>query len=159
MTDWPKMETPRRVATEAGIARFEKRIGAALPADYRQFLLERNGGQPEEARCTFAVGNGRATVNSLHSLDAEQERFDLLTRWELSRDKLPAELLPVGNDDGGGVIAIAVAGSHKGEVWFTTNSRPSESNLRVDWFERRDVVRVAAAFHEFIGELEPYNQP
>lgn len=39
-----------------------------------------------------------------------------------------------------------------GEVWFldAVSPRAEGSNPRVDWFGRRDVVRLAESFREFI---------
>jgi hypothetical protein len=35
------------------------------------------------------------------------------------------------------------------------NARPEEANPRVDWFDRRDVVKLADSFREFIAGLRP----
>src|SRR5689334_3493628 len=44
-----------RDATEQDILSLELKVGATLPADYRQFLLDYNGGVPEPACFDFTT--------------------------------------------------------------------------------------------------------
>ena len=52
---------------------------------------------------------------------------------------------------------LILAGSHRGEVWFLDlgNPRPTGSNPRVEWFDRRDVWKLADSFAEFVVSLKP----
>jgi hypothetical protein len=52
---------------------------------------------------------------------------------------------------------MPLAGSHRGEVWYLDieNPRPEGSNPRVEWFDRRDVAKIADSFREFIEGLKP----
>jgi hypothetical protein len=56
----------------------------------------------------------------------------------------------------GNVILILV-GPHRGEVWEldTVDPRPEGSNPRVEWFDRRDVTKVADWFRELMAGLMP----
>jgi len=70
---------------------------------------------------------------------------------------LPEGVLEIGYDDGGGRIVLPLAGPHRGEVWYVDieNPRPTGSNPRVEWFDRRDVKRIAGSFREFVDSLHP----
>jgi hypothetical protein len=67
------------------------------------------------------------------------------------------DLLFIGYDDGGARILLALAGEHRGEVWFqnTSDPRPEDANPRVEWFDRRDMKKLADSFQEFISSLKP----
>ena len=152
---WPAMEWRGPVVTEEDVAAFERRLGHRLPEDYRRFLLEVNGGRLD-THTAFDDG----IVNLLFSLNEPDERHDLLTQtlFERSTSRLPSpDLISVGYDDGSGGILLAVAGEHRGEVWFENNSdpRPEDANPRVLWHDRRDMWKLGDNFQEFMSSLEP----
>jgi hypothetical protein len=140
---------------EAEVAAFEKQFGHSLPDDYRRFLLEINGGRLADENTSFAYG----VVNALFSLDVKDHAAaDLLTNATEMRELLPSpDLLYVGYDEGGGHILIALAGEHRGTVWWenTGDPRPVGSNPRVEWFKRRDMKKLADSFDEFLRSLKP----
>lgn len=171
--DWPPMSERGPQITEAGVVRFEEQLGTRLPDDYRAFLLEVNGGQTELSHSQFMMmtRKGRkdgTLLNSLNSLDDPDDRFDLATRWMWSQRQfppdfpdLPSEVLPIGYDGFGGTVGLVVAGPRRGQVWFLdgVNPRPEGSNPRVEWFDRRDVSKIADSFREFMAGLGPPPPP
>jgi hypothetical protein len=140
---------------EADVATFEKQIGHSLPEDYRRFLLEVNGGRLADENISFVDG----VVNLLLSLGNEGYPVgDLLTRATRERRLLPnPDLLPIGWEDGGGPILLALEGEHRGEVWLeiTDDARPEDANPRVEWFKRRDMKKLADSFEQFLRLLKP----
>ena len=101
VSDWPPMDRRGPEVTESEIAAFENQLGATLPADYRAFLLEVNGGRTARSHTVFCIRNDQTVLNTLHSLGEPAEERDLVTRWKRSRGRLPKEVLRVGADDGG----------------------------------------------------------
>lgn len=156
-SSWPPTPVQGPKVDEAAIARFEALLGTRLPDDYRAYLLEVNGGRPTKAHRNFKLGRGRSTLNNLLSLDHEDDSFNLAERNEFIQDDLPGDLLMVGSDDGGSRICVCIRGEHKGEVWFfdTADRRPSGSNPRVLWHDRRDMTKLADSFRAFMAALEP----
>ena len=154
-TSWPAMEWRGPTVDEADVAAFEKQIGHTLPEDYRRFLLEINGGRLAEENTEFKYG----VINVLYSLNCEgNDAADLLTSAMSMRRLLPdPDLLPVGYDEGGAPIHLALAGEHRGTVWWenTGDPRPVGSNPRVEWFKRRDMKKLADSFEQFLRLLKP----
>ena len=142
----------------------EKHIGAGLPEDYVSFLLETNGGAADSAHCVFDIHtNGRPNTTILNcflSVADPDEASDLAERWDLSRRWLPPELMPIAYDDGGGSVLLALDGRHRGEVWYLDGvvRRPEGSNPRVNWYDRRDVCRLASSFSAFVEMLRPQSR-
>jgi hypothetical protein len=142
--------------TEAQIEAFERSYGHPLPDDYRQFLLDVNGGQPDIAHCEFDYG----IVNSLFSLDdTENDASDLATNAIHERASLPSpDLLFIGHDGMGNSLLLTLAGEHRGAVWHMLtddDARPEDANPRVAWHDRRDMRKIAASFEQFMRSLHP----
>lgn len=154
---WPPMSERGPAVTEHSVAAFEAHLGTPLPKEYREFLLDVNGGQTATSHVVFPIKNDRTNLNSLNSIDGANPRFDLKSRWEGVRHRLPSEVLPIGYDDGGGTIVVVVSGPKYGQVWFLdgVDPRPEGSNSRVEWFDRRDVSKLANTFREFMNSLTP----
>jgi hypothetical protein len=153
---WPPISERGPQVTDAQIAEFEKSYGHRLPDDYRQFLLDVNGGQPDNPNCEFDQG----VVNCLFSLDnTENDSGDLATRANRIRASLPnSNLLYIGHDDSGNAILLMLAGERRGEVWFMLqgdDARPEDANPRVDWYKRRDMRKLADSFEQFLRSLRP----
>ncbi len=154
MTNWPPMQRRGRQVNNEDIAAFEARIGFELPQDYRQFLLEVNGGRTEMSHREFSG----TILNRLFSLnDADEESRDLLTRHERALPTLPApSLLFVGHDDGGARILVSMDDEHRGQVWIQIKeARPDDANPRALWYGRRDMKKVANSFEAFMSSLTP----
>jgi hypothetical protein len=141
--------------TDAQIGAFENAFGHPLPDDYRQFLLDVNGGRLAKSNCEFDQG----VVNRLFSLeDTDEESRDLATRANRSRPMLPSpDLLFIGHDGFSNRILLVLAGEHRGEVWFmlTDDPRPEDANPRVMWHDRRDMRKLAGSFEQFMRSLRP----
>ena len=155
---WPPMVRRGPQVTDAQIEAFERSFGHRLPDDYRQFLLDVNGGRLDRANREFDQG----VVNRLFSLDDiddDDDSRDLATRANRSRPMLPSpDLLYVGHDDSGSRLLIALAGEHRGEVWFMRtgdDGRPDDANPRVLWHDRRDMQKLASSFEQFLRSLRP----
>jgi len=160
MTNWiPIADRGPRIAEDA-VRRFEQQIGVTLPENYRSFLLDENGGYAPANHCVFRLRKGSSVLNSLYSLDDPCESSDLASRQlypTYPENDLPPNAIKIGYDDGGSSIVLILSGLHRGEVWYLdrVDPRPEGSNPRVDWFDRRDVSKIATTFHEFMDSLTP----
>lgn len=143
---WPPMAQRGPEITENNLWRFEQHIGAELPADYRAFLLELNGGRTARSHRVFAMEltghRDETTLDALHSLDDPDEDHDLAARQLYAREDLPANALRIGDDAFGSALVLILAGKHHGEVWMLD---------QVDGH----VWKLAGSFAEFMAGLRP----
>lgn len=149
---WPAMEERGPQVSHADILAFEQRLGAVLVDDYREFLLEVNGGRLDEANTRGDFG----VVNTVLSLNDPIDAGNLEVTNQYAADFPSRDLLEIAYDDGGGRILLALTGDHRGEVWLQVHEgRPPDSNPRVEPFRRRDMKRLADSFTDFMASLGP----
>jgi SMI1/KNR4 family protein SUKH-1 len=155
---WPPMVRRGHEVTLDAVRRFERQFGHELPEDYRRFLLEINGGLTARSHRTFVMERaGRrdeTNLNTLFSLDDPDESRDLATWQRYGEDHLLGGL-EVGVDGFGSPIVLVLAGPHRGEVWMLDRVDIEEDRPVVEWFDRRDVWKLAGSFAEFMAGLRP----
>src|SRR4051812_188768 len=135
-TSWaPFPESGPRV-TEDDVRRFEREFGQELPADYRAFLLEVNGGYAPRSHCVFTLRRrarqDESVLRGLFSLNAPDDQGDLATAQKHYNPdvKLPEGFLEIGYDGFGCPVVMPLVGQHRGEIWYfdIEDLRPPGSN-------------------------------
>lgn len=156
---------PAGPTSSAQVAAFEEYIGHQLPADYRDFLLQHNGGHPDPdaflvdsgfgdqediVMCFFPMRDralGAVTVQDLEEL----RTWPLHCAWDdLQSDleNLYAEagieevLLPTGTDGSSNYFCLVLDGPRKGSVVFLDH-------------ETGETFLLADSFTAFLGSLRP----
>ena len=126
--------------SEAHVSEFENRLGFALPADYRQFLLKYNGGYPlvgtvrgrdDDPEVPYQHGDG---VRAFFKLPVPGGHVASYERLRPSRDlpfELPDNWLLIGDDAGGNSFVLEL---DSGTVRF----------LAHEWFAEGEPGRIMA---------------
>lgn len=145
------MPLPAGPTSEASIQEFESYIGHVLPVDYRQFLLQHNGGRPEPDAFTLGIhGYDEENVvmcffpvRDLKLGKVEVEKFQELRTWplhcawdDLQNDlvnlyetELDPPLLPIGTDGSGNYFCVILEGEQRGAVVFLDHETAESAHL------------------------------
>jgi hypothetical protein len=142
---------------DARLDTLQRDLGASIPAAYRAFLLNSNGGEPtlDHYPIHGMVDNPFGEIRMFLGVDAREEYDDLeVTRSQLS-DRLPAELLAIGYSSGGDMICLSLRPSDYGEVFFWDSHAESDP---ASWSRSgyTNVYFVAKDFETFIASLSTY---
>jgi cell wall assembly regulator SMI1 len=153
------MKDSGEMLTESTIAEFERQFGITLPHDYKAFMLQNNGGTPEE---DWAFDFIDITTNTKTGSDIQS--FFVIYNEETYRDddlrksyrilqengEVPAGILPIGDDPGGNLICISVSDKNYGEVFFCDHE--------LEYPETGYMVMsvIAKSFTEFIDGCYEY---
>ena len=128
-----------RAIGEEDVRHFERAHALRLPEDYRQFLLEHNGGVPqnntEGVRAFFCLG--------------DHERWSLEAWFAQCQGQLPPELCPVAIDGRGNIYCIGHTEKEAGAVYLWACQANSDDGPRL--------ARASASFARFLNGLEPYD--
>ena|SRR5689334_15991309 len=149
-----KMSGSGERLTEHELKLAEKKLGRPIPAPYRKFLLEHNGGRPEQSDFVMASkhrGKPReGTLKSFLGVNLSEETLDLSYVLDTFGDRLPRWLFPIARDPGGSLIGIATDGANAGKVYFWDHEYeagdgepPTEDNLYL----------VADSLDKFLAKL------
>ena len=131
-------------APDEDIERLERRVGRPLPAAYRDYLRQHDGGR--------LVDNSEA-VNEIFGVGPDAPEWaNMWQKLGLYADRVPSWLLPVASDALGNLFAVSLRDDHRGSVWFWDHEReadedepPTEANLQ----------RKAPDWRSFLDSLQP----
>jgi hypothetical protein len=150
---------------EATMRIVESKLGVALPAEYRAFLLRYNGGKPRPA-----YFRRDRELDTFHIATPQFYEFTSLWRdIDNMREDLPAEVIPVAFSESGDRVCIALAGENRGRVylWDSDGCEPAFDYGTLipglfgddyefkpdDWPGHPDLTLVAENFTEFIDSF------
>lgn len=129
---------------------FEAFVDGNFPKEYKDFLLEHNGGYPVPNYFNIPSIKDSSIVDCLYHLHSRDSTNCLTRKYKVFRDRMPPEIIPIGSDPGGNQICMAITGKHYGTIYFwdheceADEEKPSYSNVHI----------VASRFSEFLSSLE-----
>ena len=149
----PKIENSTAPITEQDLAAVESRIGRAIPASYREFLLRHNGGRPEQpSEFSMRDQSGRdqvGTVDRFLGINAD-EFFNLESYLKTYADRIPPSFFPIAYDPGGNLIVISTEGDSAGAVFFWDHEfEADEGKPPTD----RNLYPISDSFEGLLSEL------
>ena len=140
--------TERKLSEEM-LAEFERGLGARLPDDYRQFMIEHNGGRPAPSVFEFMTADGTSdcSVRVFLTLD-DRENYSIQTYMSRYDDRIPLQTLPIACDSFGNLVLLDLGAKAVGTIYFWDHEKESMDDPT--W----DNINVAAfSFTEFINTL------
>jgi hypothetical protein len=138
--------------SEQDIKELEQQIGFALPADYRQFLLDNNGG--EVTNQTFFVRHldQEVLMDVFYGITSRYSRSLTLIFWlKKYKGEIGESELVIGRDPGGHKLLYVTAGTDKGVYYWDTNHFFAQSS------EQGNAYFVADDFTAFCQALRDYS--
>ena len=134
---------------EEEILKLEDEIGFTLPNDYKEFLINFNGGVPEVKYSTFTLNELEENIGLqvLYGLDLE-ENLDLREWYEEYEDDLLDDCLIIGHGIGFGFIVLVNSPEVSG-VYFWDNSFELDNSS-----EDQNIYEISDTFRQFIDELK-----
>jgi hypothetical protein len=138
-------------ASPGEIADFERRAKISLPPDYRQFLLETNGGRRAAGGAFKEATSGEkiGTIKIMLGLTGDPD-YSIDTHLSYLDERIPTELIPIAYDRGGNYLLLDCSDARRGCVYFLglesadPESPPSRDSLTL----------VSRSFKDFRGQLD-----
>jgi SMI1-KNR4 cell-wall len=142
---------------------FETALGATLPDDYRQFLIDCNGGVYRGRHWFFGpTPEGGKTDAGIHHIGGlrEEAHLSLIASRDVyqsaSHARIPRSLLWIMDDPFGNAICIGLTATYRGLVYFWDHELEPDAD---DWDghveSSGNITLLAASFTGFIAALKP----
>jgi hypothetical protein len=139
---------------EAQIGSFEAAIGYRLPNDYRDFLLEFNGGEPFAPVIRWGRDEpySDSTIRYFFSI-TDNSTFSLAYKYAIyaGANRVSKEMLPIAGDFGGNLVLLSLAGADAGKIFFWNHD---VEGLYDDPSSMRHLSRLAVSFRQFCETLK-----
>ncbi len=124
--------------TEQQVVNLERRIRVELPVDYRQFILEFNGGYFTEPEIVPPVDECPLDrLTSLRGIRASHPSAELASDSDLSlfTDNDPVQTLPIGYTIMGNLLAVITHPEGRGSIFL-------KKAYSDQWFELADGIEA-----------------
>lgn len=135
----------------ADLTEFEEANNVALPGDYKQFLIEHNGGRPYPNIC-LAV---KSDVQWIYGMVHEPYYASLFQHIAIYQNRIPSWYFPIANDSGGNLYVMSLYKENHGMVAFWDHERETAGDAD-QYFD--NMRFVATSFTEFFSQLVEYDQ-
>ena len=137
---------PYGKAADAEIEAFENQVKFTLPQDYKQFLMEYNGGS---VLGIFHVNtlNEDISLHVLFGLGIDEE-LDLRSWFSEYKDDMLPYTVIIGGDMGAGLIVLLNSPKKQGVYYWDHSYYFKESS------DERNIYKIANSFQEFVDNLK-----
>lgn len=126
---------------------FESSNNLKLPDDYKEFLIEYNGGKP--------FPNIEPTIKSdvqwIYGMVVEPYYASLFKHLDTFAGRLPSWYFPIANDSGGNLYIMSLYEGNHGLIAFWDHEREAEQGESDQYFD--NLSFVANSFTEFLNNL------
>jgi len=136
---------------ETAVARLEQELGFSLPADYRDFLLDNNGGRVDD-ELFFVEGLGQqVTMDVFYGATHPNPALTVSYWLQEYGDELQERTLVIGTDPGGGMLTYITTGEDQG-IYYWDHAHFFAQSTEEDG----NTYFVANSFAEFCAMLKPF---
>ena len=138
--------------SDADISELEERIDWRLPEEYRDFLLEFNGGRPEPDIADIkGLPGGCSDVQFFFGIYPSEEAYSIDWNLETLVERLDDGVLPIACDSGGSVYCLSLHAEDYGVVSYC-----DLQSVVADYETAPTFYPVAPNFDAFLNGLYPF---
>ena len=142
-----KITRKGRKISEEVIRNFERIIGSKLPEDYRKFLAEYNGGEPEANEFDIPDDDNSSGINEFLNINEIKKEKEILGK------RLVPSAWPIAHAECGNLVCIIV-GEKEGKIYFWDHEFEADENELPSW---KNMFLLAPNFSEFWNSLKKFD--
>jgi hypothetical protein len=130
----------------------EKFLDVNFTKDYKDFLLNVNGGRPNKAAFKFINNNNGSIVQQFYGINENGNYGNLLQQYKYNRFRIPNNMIHIGSDCGGNQILLSIKNPDRGKVYFWDHELEADTdNGEVPSYD--NLTLIANSFDEFLSKL------
>lgn len=136
--------------SEEEVRSFERKHKFSLPPDYKEFLLEKNGGVPDKSLIDVP-SLGERVVRRCFALKGAASSYTLDYIISVYKGRVPTGMLPIGDDPAGNLFLIELSeGEDYGRIYFWDHEQEADMESQP---YRKNIYKIAANFAFFLQSL------
>lgn len=125
------------------LERFENNHNLTLPIDYRDFLLEYNGGYPEPGIYKISEDLGESIINVFFGIGSMYDNLD--KKLDIFDEILEKGFIPIADDPSGDQICIGITKEYFGQVYHWAHDEEYDG--------MENMYYLSSNFKEFLASL------
>jgi len=144
--------TPFGTTTTEEITELEVKFNLSLPQDYKDFLLNHNGGSPEIEYSKFYIERLKEhiTLDVLCGIGIED--LDISEWTNIYSGDIPIHSIIIGHDPGNGILLLVNDGKKNGIYYYDHAYTFSQSS------DEENTYFITETFTDFIESLKKPNE-
>lgn len=124
----------------------EEKMNIKFPRDYKEFLIEYNGGNVKPNIFKVSDSQGESAVNMFYGIDVSDQYDDLLSVFDSLDGEIPDDFISIGDDSAGNQICLGVRNIYSEKVYIWIHDMEVDEDMD-------NMFILADSFNEFIGKL------
>ena len=121
-----------------------------IPDDYKNFLIQYNGGRPENSTVHFKNRDEATMLNCIFGFT--KDRYGSFTRYQgVYAGRIPSNTIAIADDAGGNLIIMSISGEDYGKIYFWDHEMEAYEDEDPDY---SNLTLVADSFQEFLDNLK-----
>ena len=137
--------------TDETLKKFEEKNSIKLPLEYRNFLLQVNGGYPDPDCFKFHDGSEGSSIDKIFGV-CSNKKLSLQAYIDEYHDRMPKHIIPIGRDPGGNYICISTAKQDFGKVYFWDHELEADLD-KGESPSYENLTLISENFSDFIDSL------
>lgn len=114
-----KVENVNSLISESELAAAEAEMKIAIPASYRSFLLQHNGGLPSPDIVDIpGLRESPTDIQIFFGIGARTQACDVIWNFQMYLGRIPADWIPIACDSGGNLFCISAGSTDFGQVFY-----------------------------------------
>ncbi|MCL9635033.1 SMI1/KNR4 family protein [Bacillus zanthoxyli] len=138
-----KMERIHESLSIEDLERFEHSHSITIPREYRDFLLEYNGGYPNPSVYKISEKLGESIVNIFYGIGTMYDNLE--KKFDLFDEIVEAGFMAIADDPSGNQICIGISNQYFGQVYHWAHGEETE--------EMENIYFLSNSFNDFLNCL------
>lgn len=139
------------------IIQLENECDISFPEEYKNHLLNYNGGSPEPNIFSFTE-NGKKTnsrINYFYAINSGEfdDLKEVIETFKITEKRMPTHILPIAEDPFGNVVCISAGKIDYGYIYFWDHENEVDYGIAND-DDYSNLYFIAESFTEFINSLK-----
>ncbi|WP_338553176.1 SMI1/KNR4 family protein [Paenibacillus sp. KS-LC4] len=146
-----QMDGSHQPITLEEINEFQQKLNLRLPEQYKNFLLESNGGDPSPSMFKISDEQGEGVLNIFYGIG---DMYSNLEEYiDIYEGRLPLGFIPIGNDPSGNVICLGLNEKYYSNIYFWDHEQESDNPD-----DMSNMFFLANDLNEFLNSLYDDNE-